>query len=770
MELKKGLHQGDSSKAKTSSPTSPTSRIPGFYLLSVEQRLSLLRQDYGLTEEELAIFRHGSAIKAESAVNMIENAIGSIGVPLGLASNFLINGRDYLIPMATEEPSVVAAASKAARMIRRGGGFKAESDRSIMIGQIQILDIPDIEAAIKSIEKHKAEVLQAIDNWLPRMKKRGGGAVDIECRIINDDATGELMLVVHILVDVCDAMGANVINGVCELVGPNLEKITCGRANMKILSNLADHRLARAAFDIPVHVLARDGLSGAEVAQRLVQAGRWATLDPYRAVTHNKGIFNGISSVALALGLDWRAIEAGAHAYAARDGVYRGLTEYKVDDSTFYGSIELPMQVGWTGGGSCLRPDVQALKKILNIGTARELSGVLAAVGLAQNLAACLALCTEGIQRGHMALHARSVAASAGIPGSAVDKVAAEMIDTRRIHVDAAGDIYERLQEKTKHTENTDRILAQDFAPGKVILFGEHAVVYGYPSIVTALSQGTRVEIRRDKDGPRMLHPRLNASGMPFNDDNDYQHFSRAAHLAYKGYNLQKEPMEIMVESDLVPGVGLGSSAAFSVALCGAFSQISKSTNGRNGTGLSEMINRLETVFHRNPSGADAAAIMARGAVWFQKGQQNTISPVACPKECFGLVCVVDRPMRTAHMVAKIENARQQHSTFVNNIFDEIGDVTVDAALALRDGQTEKLGRLMIRNHELLARLDLSTPTLDKAVADLLDLGLPGAKLTGAGGGGAVVMILPESGDRNDLIAEITGRFEKHYQFRIGTA
>lgn len=763
MNLKKPLPLNDH---RATASLSPISRIPGFYLLSVEQRLTLLKQDYSLTDEELAFFRHGSAIKAESAVNMIENAIGSIGVPLGLAPNFLINGRDYLIPMATEEPSVVAAASRAARLIRAGGGFIARSDQSVMIGQIQLVDLPDVEKAVHSLHRRKGEILKAVDDLLPRMKERGGGAVDIETRIIGDNYSGT-MLIVHILIDVCDAMGANVINGVCERVGPHIEKITGARANMKILSNLADRRLARAEFAIPVSILEQDDLSGAEVAARLVQASRWARLDPYRAATHNKGIFNGIAAVALAFGLDWRAIEAGGHAYAARDGVYRGLTEYRIEQNVFYGTIELPLQVAWTGETSCHRPDIRALKKIIGVASARELAGVLAAVGLAQNLAACLALCTEGIQRGHMALHARYVAAGAGIPGSDIEQVASEMIRSRRVHIDAAADIYDRLQNHQKQMVHKNEILARTFAPGKVILFGEHAVVYGYPSIVTALEQGTRLEIRRDKNGPRLLHPSLKASSMPFCDDNDYRYFSQAAHLALTGYNLVKEPMEIWVESDLVPGVGLGSSAAFSVALCRAFAEISEIGQSTGGPDLREMVHLLETVFHRNPSGADAAAILEQNAVWFQKGQPNTIAPVQSQKECLGMVCVVDEPRRTAEMVATIEQARKRNKVFVDGIFDDIGDVTVDAALALRDGQIEKLGRLMVRNHELLARLDLSTPRLDRAVANLLDMGLPGAKLTGAGGGGAVVMILPDNAERENIIAQIQERFHRYYHFTI---
>lgn len=726
-----------------------TSRIPGFYRLSVEQRLAYLARVYNLSKEEVATLREGTALTISHAVNMVENAVGVFGLPLGLAANFMIDGKEYLIPMAIEEPSIIAAASKAALLIREGGGFETSADPSVMIGQVQICDLNDLDEAAKKVTAHKDEILKAANASIPRMRQRGGGAIDLEVRKFEGNDQVGPILMIHLLIDVREAMGANTINTACEAIGPKLEKITGGRVNMRILSNLSDRRLARAKFSLPVKKLASGKLSGEEVAAHLLQAGYIAEVDPYRAATHNKGIFNGLSAAALALGQDWRAIEAGGHAFAARSGQYRSLSHFELKDGVFTGSIELPLQVGLIGGATKSHPGVRILRKIIGVDNSRQLAGILAAVGLGQTFAACLALSTEGIQRGHMTLHARSVAISAGVPSDQVARVAGEMVRRGEIKVETAEEIYSSIGKRKLRLTRKESAPAEAFAPGKTILFGEHAIVYNYPGIIVAIDQGLKVKIRPDNDGPRFVQPEFKQA-FPMPDSNrDFRKFSQVVDLALDKFNLQKERIEILVESELVPGVGLGSSAAFSVGLCRAFRNY---LYNETGTGwndeLFEAAQELETVFHGNPSGADVSSIMHGGVIWFRKAEPREMIPLYVSKTMYGVVCIVEEGARTLDMVRKIQNHRERDRKFVDTVFDEIGDITVDARLAFGMGDADAIGELMTRNHALLAKLGLSTSGLDKAVDYIMDQGALGAKLTGAGGGGAVVAILPEENHR----------------------
>jgi len=366
-----------------------SSRIPGFYKLTVEERLEKVSQFAELNEEEkLCFLRDGNlslAIDKDTADRMIENVIGIYELPLGIATNFLINGKDYLIPMAIEETSVVAAASNAAKIARVRGGFEAEASDQIMIGQIQLLHIQDLDKAIKEILKSREEILNLANQQDKVLVSLGGGAKDIEIRKVDD------MLVVHLLVDVKDAMGANAVNTMAEAVAPLLEEITGGKARLRIISNLADRRIARARA-----VFDKKAMGGEDVVDAFLEGYRFALLDPYRAATHNKGIMNGIDAVVIATGNDWRAIEAGAHAYAAREGTYKPLTRYwKDDDGNLVGEIELPIAVGVVGGAVSIHRKAQICRKILGVKSAKELAMVLASVGLAQNFAALLALSTD---------------------------------------------------------------------------------------------------------------------------------------------------------------------------------------------------------------------------------------------------------------------------------------------------------------------------------------------------------------------------------------
>jgi hydroxymethylglutaryl-CoA reductase len=377
-----------------------SSRLSGFYRLSVTERQNAIGEHARLRRAQIEELARGG-LTLELADCLIENVVGVFGLPFGIAANFYVNNRDYLIPMVIEEPSVVAAASHAAKLVRASGGFSARADESRMIGQIQLLDVSDLADAREKILSAKNELLaeaNAVDAVIVAL---GGGAIDLETRIFADSRVGP-MLVVHILFDTRDAMGGNAVNTVCERLAPHLEQISGGRANLRILSNLADRRLARAACRVPGDVI------GAEVVRGIVEAQVLAEIDPYRAATHNKGVLNGIDAVAVATGNDWRAIEAGAHAYAARSGQYRALTNWTRDeDGDLRGEIELPLAIGLVGGMTRAHPVAQIALQILGVQSARELAAVMAAVGLAQNLGALRALAAEGIQAGHMKLHAR---------------------------------------------------------------------------------------------------------------------------------------------------------------------------------------------------------------------------------------------------------------------------------------------------------------------------------------------------------------------------
>ncbi len=424
-----------------------TSRLGGFYDLSIQERAQRVADLVGLEAEELAILT-GSGLDPERADQMIENVVGTHGLPLGIAANFVINGRDYLIPMAIEEPSVLAAASYMARIVRDSGGFGASSTEPVMIGQMQILDVADPWAARFDLLAQESRLLELANETDPMVVSLSGGARGIEVRAWPDTPVGP-MLVLHLLFDTRDAMGANTINTAAERLTPVVEQITGGRVHLRILSNLADRRLARAKCVIPPERLAFGDYSGERVVQGIFEAHVFASLDPYRATTHNKGIMNGIDAVALACGQDWRAIEAGAHAYAARSGVYRPLSTWTRDrEGNLVGTLELPLAAGLVGGATRVHPGARVALKVLGAQTARELSEVMAAVGLAQNLGALRALATEGIQRGHMTLHARQIALAAGAGSDQVQALADRLVREGAIRLDRAQEILAELADR----------------------------------------------------------------------------------------------------------------------------------------------------------------------------------------------------------------------------------------------------------------------------------------------------------------------------------
>lgn len=412
-----------------------TSEYSGFYKLSVEDRLNEVVEFSGLDEGSISALKDAETLDLDLADHMVENVIGRFTLPLGVALNYNINGKDYIIPMVTEEPSVIAAASNAARIARGGGGFKSYYIKSNMIAQIQITDIEDPYYVQSIIYEHKDEIIEKCNACDPILVKLGGGVVDLEVKVF--EVKSKYFVVVHLIVNTLDAMGANAVNTMAESIAPFIEEITGGNVYLRILSNLATERLVRARVKIN-----KEDLGGEDVVDKIIVAYQFAVADPYRAATHNKGIMNGISAVVLATGNDTRAIESGAGAYASRSGQYSPLTTWEKDkDGNLVGTIEMPMAVGLVGGATKSHPTAQAAVKILGVETADELGEVIAALGLGQNLAALRALATEGIQKGHMSLHARNVAIQAGANKDQVDSIAKQMIKDKKINVDYAKEL-----------------------------------------------------------------------------------------------------------------------------------------------------------------------------------------------------------------------------------------------------------------------------------------------------------------------------------------
>jgi hydroxymethylglutaryl-CoA reductase len=419
-----------------------TSRLPGFYKVTVQERRALVGEATGADPADIGRALEGGGLEAETADKFVENVLGTYGLPFGVALNVRVNGHDHVVPMVIEEPSVVAAASSAAKMVRAGGGFVAEADPPHMIAQVQLYDVPDPAAAVARIREHQADIVRLADQAIAGLVSRGGGARGVDVRVLADD-----MVVAHIVIDCKDAMGANLVNGVAEAVAGRIASLACGtdehgrarcKIGLRILSNLCDKRCVRVSCRVPAEALGTDEMPGDDVIDGIVNASRFAELDPYRAATHNKGIMNGVDAVVIATGNDWRAVEAGAHAFAARSGRYQPLATWRRDGDALIGRLEMPMALGTVGGTLRVHPAARLSLRMLGVTDAQELAGIAAAVGLASNLAAVRALATDGIQRGHMGLHARAVALAAGATGEQVERIATLIVEARDITLEAA--------------------------------------------------------------------------------------------------------------------------------------------------------------------------------------------------------------------------------------------------------------------------------------------------------------------------------------------
>lgn len=742
--------------ASESSSKKAGSRIPDFYRMSVAERVRAIEARGLISRADAAALTSGDhTLKLGNADRMIENVIGVLGLPLGLGLNFLINGRDYVIPLVVEEPSIVAALSAAAKIARLGGGFFAEATDPILIGQVQIVSPSDPEQAEAAILEHKADILNLANSLHPKMLARGGGARDVEVYRHTAPTDGREMVVVHLLVDTRDAMGANLVNTMCEGIASLLETITGGQVYLRILSNLTDRALARAEVTIPLANLAGKGFSGEQVRDGIILANDFARVDPYRAATHNKGIMNGVDAVALATGNDWRAIEAAAHAYAARNGRYASLTEWFTNDrGDLVGRLEIPMKVGTVGGPLQSNATVALNHRILGVESATELAGIMAAVGLGQNFSALRALATEGIQQGHMTLHARTVANAAGAPAHLFETLVERLIESGDIKVWRAQEFLNELQQDASTT--TPQVAAipspggngqeepRANAYGKIILLGEHAVVYGSHAIAAPvpLAVEARVVDTEPGEGIRLMIPRWGLEQRLKAED---EGFARALANILDELALSRRNMTIEVFPKVPRAMGLGASSALAVAVLRALDQ-------HYGLQLGDVeINRLaficEQAAHGTPSGIDnTLATYGELMLYRRQNEQAHFEPLHPRTPLHLVVGMSGQESLTARTVAGVRRAWESAPERYQRMFDEIDRLTLEGRHAIAEGDTPALGQLMNLCHGILNGLQLSTPALEELVGIARTHGALGAKLTGGGGGGSMIALCPDDG------------------------
>ena len=717
-------------------------RIPNFFRMSVGERIAALHQRGLLSDDDVRLLASGEhTLRLPVADKMIENVVGVFGLPLGYALNFLIDGRDYVVPLVVEEPSIVAGLSGAARIARLSGGYQTETTDPILIGQVQAVNIDDLDRAEADLLARREEIVALANSLHPKMQARGGGALDIEVFRHHAPEDGRDMLVLHLLVDTRDAMGANLVNTMCEGIASLVETITGGKVFLRILSNLTDRALARATVRIPAKNLEGKGYTGEQVRDGIILANDFALVDPYRAATHNKGIMNGIDAVALATGNDWRAIESAAHAYAARSGRYRGLTRWYANEAgDLVGEIEMPMKVGTVGGSLETNPSVRINHRLLGSPNARTLAGVMAAVGLAQNFAALRALSTDGIQQNHMTLHARSVASTAGVPEALFDSVVEALIESGEIKVWKAREIVGNLQRSRAQPEAADR----SSACGKVILLGEHAVVYGRPALALPIPLAVEAVVRPGGSGVNLVIPRwgLEQKIRPAGA----QGLSGILHAMLDRLGLADRDMTIEVIPHVPRAMGLGGSAALAVAVIRALDRAFDL--GLDDGAVNALAFECETVAHGTPSGIDNTIATYGMPLRFQRtpGEDTgRFEEISLARPVPLVIGITGRESLTANTVARVRQAWENHRRRYDALFDQIAVLTDAATDALREGQFEELGELMNLCQGYLNALQLSTPELEELVHVAREHGALGAKLTGGGGGGSIVALCPDT-------------------------
>jgi len=660
------------------------SRIGGLHKLSIGERIDLLEQGGWLSAADAQALRSGQHVLRPSAANrMVENALASFGLPLAIAPNFVVNGRAYMVPMAIEEPSVVAGLSAAAKLALPDG-FVVRSEAALLAGQIHITGIADCAAAITALQQRRTEIIALADAVHPGLGRHGGGARDIEVRTLNLPH-GETVVALHILVATGDAMGANIVNSICESLAPHVAAICGGEAALRILSNLADRSLVIAKVCYRLAALAMPAFAAELVRDRIIMASAIACADPYRAATHNKGIMNGIDAVAVATGNDWRAIEAGAHAFASLSGNYRPLAVWNAAaNGDLCGELRMPLRAAIAGGTAVVNPAAMLAMRVSGVSTAQELNELMAAVGLAQNFAALKALATSGIQHGHMKLHARHKA---------------------------------RTEEEVVPLSSP-----QGSAAGKVIVLGEHAVVYGKRALALPI--------------PHAVTARLTAANQ------DLDPFCRAIlQLVRTELALDGEQFGVDVRCKLPVGMGLGSSAAVAVAIIRAINTV-------HGLGLDDArVNSLalscEKLAHGTPSGIDNTIATFAVPMLFNNAHGLRFDVLQLSEPPPMVVAFSGQPGMTQVQVGAVRARREKQAKHYAAIFDAMDELSVAGAAALQRADYAELGALMNICHGLLNAIEVSTPEIEHLVDIARSAGAAGAKLTGAGGGGAVLILCP---------------------------
>jgi hydroxymethylglutaryl-CoA reductase len=701
--------------------------------LGIVERIGELQRAGFLSAADAELLRQGRHVLIPAGADrVIENVVGVFGLPFAVAPNFLVNGRDYLVPMVVEEPSIVAGSSFAALLARQTGGIEARSGESLLAGQVHITGVADTGTALATVTAAKSELLSIANSVHPRLLERGGGARDLQARLL-ELPNGQAAIAIDVLVDTADAMGANLVNTLCEALAPRLAELCGGVAALRILSNLADHSLVTARVRYALSSLATRDYSAEAVRDRIVLASDIASADPYRAATHNKGIMNGVDALAIATGNDWRAIEAGAHAFAASGGRYRPLSTWSVDDDgDLIGELELPLKVGIVGGTTASNPAVGLALRLAGVESATELARLMAATGLVQNFAALRALVTAGIQAGHMKLHARSVAQAAGVPAERFDEVVEALIES--------GEIKRwKAEELLAASRNASSQEAVGRAAGKVILLGEHAVVYGKHALALPIPHAVTARVTPSSSAATVSIPEWGVDSRI--DADDPTGIGPAVLLIMREFGVEERSYSVELRSALPRAMGLGASAALAVALARAFAR--ELGLDLDDEAINAIAYKCEELAHGTPSGIDNAVATYSSPMRFRKGDELELEALELSELPPVVVACSNTPGLTREQVARVRARRDRHPERLDAVFNEIDALSREGAAALRVSDYDRLGDLMNINQGLLNAIGVSTAELEGMVELARAAGATGAKLTGGGGGGSIVALCP---------------------------